>query len=161
MHILTFFIAWKSKYWYLWFFMVCGAKPCCFPHVFWHKYAVFICVSMFFDSNLPTTPSVNWKMCLVFGLWLQKMRKHIINHTCMELSGTQYCHIHVRSDFFLRHKKAQLAFYNVVLRGWQLRMHTYTNKVRIQRKPGSLPVAAHWIFADEFVLKVGGVDGSF
>ena len=44
---------------------------------------------IFFDSNLPTTPSENWKMCLVFGLWLQKMRKHIINHTCMELSGTK------------------------------------------------------------------------
>ena len=45
--------------------------------------------SMFLDSNLPTTPSVNWKMCFVFGLWLQKNEENIINHTCMELSGTK------------------------------------------------------------------------
>ena len=148
MHILTFFIAWKSKYWYLCFFMVfhgLWSKTMLFSSCFLtQKYAVFICVSMFFDSNLPTTPSVNWKMCLVFGSLVAEneethhqsymygtFRDTIMPHSCTEW-------------FFLRHKKAQLAFYNVVLRGWQLRMHTYTNKVRIQRKPGSLPVAAHW-----------------
>ena len=49
-------------------FMVLGAKPCCFPHVFSHKYVFLSVFSMFFDSNLPTPPSVNWKICLV-GAW--------------------------------------------------------------------------------------------
>ena len=82
--------------------------------------------------------------CLVFGC--KKWRKHHQSY----MYGTFWdkkCDIHVRSEFsILRHKKHNLLLYNVVLRGWQLRMHTYTNKVRIQQKPGSLPVAAHWFF---------------
>ena len=71
-------------------FMVFGAKPCCFPHVFSHKYVFLSVFSMFFDSNLPTPPSVNWKIVWwVLGVWFQKLRKHIINHTCMESSLTK------------------------------------------------------------------------
>ena len=61
----------------------------CFPHVFDTDMLFLSAFFHVFDSNLPTTPSVNWKICLVFGLRLQKVRKHIINHTCMEPSLTK------------------------------------------------------------------------
>ena len=70
-------------------FRVFGATPRCFPHVVDTDMLFSAVFSMFLDSNLPTTPSVNWKMCFVFGLWLQKNEENIINHTCMELSGTK------------------------------------------------------------------------
>ena len=56
-------------------FKVFGATPRCFPHVVDTDMLFLAVFSMFLDSNLPTTPSVNWKMCFVFGLWLQKMKK--------------------------------------------------------------------------------------
>ena len=152
MHIITFFIAWKSKYWYLcdfsWFFRVFGATPRCFPHVVDTDMLFSAVFSMFLDSNLPTTPSVNWKMCFVFGLWLQKHEENIINHTLhvWNFLGQKMPHSCTEWIFYLEAQKVQLDFYNVVLRRWQARMHTYTNKVRIQHKPGSLPVAAHWFF---------------
>ena len=62
-------------------FRVSGATPRCFPHVVDTDMLFLAVFSMFLDSNLPTTPSVNWKMCFVFGLWLQKNEENIINHT--------------------------------------------------------------------------------
>ena len=117
-------------------------SSCC-----WHRYAVFSCVFHVFGFQFTDHPFGQLEN--VFRVWslVAKNEENIINHTCMELSGTTKCDIHVRSEFsILRHKKHNLLLYNVVLRGWQLRMHTYTNKVRIQHKPGSLPVAAHWFF---------------
>ena len=71
---------------------ICSAKIL-FLSVFFHVFdtdMLFLSAFFhFFHSNLPTPPSVNWKICLVFGLWLQTMRKHIINHTCMEPSLTK------------------------------------------------------------------------
>ena len=51
------------------FFMVFGAQPCCFPHVFETDMLFLSVFSMFFDSNLPTPPSVNWKICSVSWLF--------------------------------------------------------------------------------------------
>ena len=115
MHIITFFIAWKSKYLYLcdfsWFFRVFGATPRCFPHVVDTDMLFSAVFSMFLDSNLPTTPSVNWKMCFVFGLWLQKKKKSSIIHYMYGTFWDKKCHIHVRSEFsILRHKKYNLIF---------------------------------------------------
>ena len=153
MHILTFFIAWKSKYWYLchfsWFLRFLEQHHAVFLMLLTQiRYAVFSCVFHVFGFHLPTTPSVNWKMCFVFGLWLQKNEENIINHTLhvWNFLGQKMPHSCTEWIFYLEAQKVQLDFYNVVLRRWQARMHTYTNKVRIQHKPGSLPVAAHWFF---------------
>ena len=51
--------------WFSWFL---EQNHAVFPHVFSHTYVFLSVFSMFFDSNLPTTPSVNWKICLV-GAW--------------------------------------------------------------------------------------------
>ena len=139
-----FSLAWKSKYWYLChFFMVFrvfggGSNTTLFSSCCWHRYAVFSCVFHVFGFQFTDHPFGQLEN--VFRVWslVAKNEENIINHKC---------DIHVRSEFsILRHKKHNLLLYHVVLRGWQLRMHTYTNKVRIQHKPGSLPVAAHWFF---------------
>ena len=149
MHILTFFIAWKSKYWYLCFFMVF--------HGFWSKTMLFsscfltqiccfyLCFHVFWFQF---TDHPFGKLENVFGVWSLVAENEETHHQSY-MYGTFWDKIMPHSCtewiFYFEAQKAQLAFYNV-FRGWQPRMHTYTNKVRIQHKPGSLPVAAHWFF---------------
>ena len=148
MHILTFFIAWKPKYWYLGFFMV-------FHGFLEQNHAVFL---MFFGTNMlflfvffifwfQFTDHPFGKLENVFGVWSLVAENEETHHQSYTY-GTFWDKIMSHSCaewFFFEAQKAQLAFYNVFT-GWQPRMHTYTNKVRIQHKPGSLPVAAHWFF---------------
>ena len=109
-----FSLAWKSKYWYLChFFMVfrvLWSNTTLFSSCCWHRYAVFSCVFHVFGFQFTDHPFGQLEN--VFRVWslVAKNEENIINHTCMELSGTTKCDIHVRSEFsILRHKKAQLA----------------------------------------------------
>ena len=136
---------------FMWFFMVFQgfwSNTTLFSSCCWHRYAVFSCVFHVFGFQFTDHPF--GKLENVFRVWslVAKNEENIINHTLhvWNFLGQKMPHSCTEWIFYLEAQKVQLDFYNVVLRRWQARMHTYTNKVRIQHKPGSLPVAAHWFF---------------